>query len=59
MKPWYQSKTVWVNLILFGIALIGLLVDSDLLDRYDQVLLLVAATLNLVLRYFFTTGPIE
>lgn len=58
-KHWYQSKTIWANLILFGIALIGLLVDSDLLDAYDKILLLAAAALNLVLRYFFTDRAIE
>lgn len=59
MKPWYQSKTIWANLVLFLIALIGILIDSDLLDAYDKILLLAAAALNLVLRYFFTDQPIE
>jgi NADH:ubiquinone oxidoreductase subunit K len=59
MKPWWESKTIWLNLILFAIAVIGLLVDSNAFDQYDEVLLLCAAMLNLVLRYFFTDTAIK
>lgn len=59
MKPWYESKTIWINLIVFLIAVIGLFVDSNLFDQYDQYLIMAIAVLNLVLRYFFTSTKIE
>jgi NADH:ubiquinone oxidoreductase subunit K len=58
-KHWWQSKTIWLNAVLFVIAVIGVLIDSSLLDQYDEVLLLIATILNLVLRYFYTNTALK
>ena len=52
MKKWYQSKTMWANIIALVIAIIGVVVDSPMLPR-DVVLVLtsiVLPVLNVILR---------
>lgn len=55
-KQWWQSKTVWVNVVLFLIAVIGVFVDFQVFDQ--RILTIVAAVLNVVLR-FITNAPIR
>jgi hypothetical protein len=55
-KQWWQSKTVWVNVVLFLIAVIGVFVDFQVFDQ--RILAIVAAVLNVVLR-FITNTPIR
>ena len=53
-KPWWRSKTMWVNLIVFEIGAIGLVLDMGqalaLPPRWEVWLVLAAAVLNLALR---------
>lgn len=56
-KPVRKSKTVWVNGVLFAVALLGLLAGHELFAEYAVYLLLVQSIINLGLR-FFTTQPI-
>lgn len=64
-KPWYQSKTVWINGITLGIAVLSLVsiqAGADGKPLLDPVLLpyiLMASSVgNTVLR-FLTTGAVS
>ena len=64
MKHWYESKTVWFNILTIGGAVMGGMLGilpsfSPLLTEQSYALLLVlVSTLNVVLRAV-TTGPIK
>jgi hypothetical protein len=55
-KQWWQSKTVWVNVIVLALAIVGVFVDFAVFD--ERILAIVAALLNVVLR-FITSAPIQ
>ena len=60
MKSWYQSRTVWLNLITLLVA--GLAVpDVISLVPPDgmKYLLAASALLNLILRVYFTTTEVQ
>ena len=59
-KPYWQSKTLWLNTVT---ALVMVLTAADVLavlprDRLADVAAIVAV-LNIVIRVFFTTGPVR
>ncbi|MEK9751596.1 MAG: hypothetical protein VW338_00070 [Rhodospirillaceae bacterium] len=57
-KPWYASKTLWINLVA-GIAAVGGAFGVDLgLDTESQTALVggVMAVVNIVLRLITKTG---
>jgi len=59
MKSWYQSKTLWVNLI----AVVAIILNSQFgfqLDAETQAVVVttVLAVVNIILR-FFTDTEIE
>jgi hypothetical protein len=64
VKKWYQSKTVWFNILTIGGAVAGGMLGilpsfSPLLTEQTYALLLVTvSTVNVVLRAV-TNGPIE
>ena len=59
-KVWYESKTLWVNLVSTAIATVSLFVEPGTLvslglsasvaDHYQAKLLIVLAVLNILLR---------
>lgn len=56
MKPWFRSKTIWLNLITFVIMVGPLLLDNQIGPaRYVGLL---APLGNIILRVFFTAEPI-
>jgi hypothetical protein len=60
-KPWYQSKTVWVNVISAIIAIVMALAGQDFIKNNPQLVslaVLVLAVLNAVLRWV-TTLPLS
>lgn len=57
MKPWYRSRTIWINSLTVAIALVAVLQGSPLFARYSEALLLVNALMNVGLR-FVTTQPL-
>lgn len=59
IKPWYTSKTMWANVVLFAIALLGLLATHPLFTEYAPHLLLASSIVNLILRYFFTETAVD
>lgn len=56
MKPWYQSKIVWVNLIVALIAIVGQFAAVIPAQYQDEALAFVAI-LNVLLR-LITGQPI-
>jgi hypothetical protein len=58
-KPWYTSKTLWANIVLFLIAMLGLFAAHPIFVAYAAELLLASAVLNLTLRFFFTETKID
>ncbi len=59
-KPIVKSKVMWVNAILFVIALVGLVQNSvQLPPEAMGYLLLVVTICNMVLRYFFTDSAVK
>lgn len=65
MKKWYQSKTIWTNVIAFTIALLGLFNEQFLnsigiVDTAKFLALVGTFTTfaNIVLRLLFTAEPI-
>jgi hypothetical protein len=57
-KPWYRSKTVWVNVFTLAIMIIGVIAGSPLAKDYGEYVALVLSIANVVLR-FLTTQPIN
>jgi len=56
MKPWYQSKTVWFNVLYAIVALAGFLGYGDFTPDPNVVTgaALLGAIVNFVLRVWFT-----
>ena len=57
MKKWYQSKTLWFN-ILTTVVLTAQMV-GDLYLEYATITILLAGFGNIMLRVWFTTTEIE
>lgn len=66
MKKWYNSKTIWLNLVSLLIAVTGL-INEDLLKslgitnttKYLIVIGFVNGVGNMILRLFSTSQKIE
>lgn len=63
MKAWYQSKTVWLNLVTFlSLALVMFAPGSQFADLVSPLASrwfeLGVALVNIVLRVYFTVEPI-
>jgi hypothetical protein len=65
MIPWYQSKTLWFNVVsalLAFVPIIGAfvkLIDPGVAVVIDGIIVMVGALGNVILRIFFTTQPIS
>lgn len=57
-KKWWESRTVWVNVISLLIAIVGQLSGWADLQSFAPYLLVISNLLNLALR-FLTTTTIE
>ena len=49
-KYWYQSKTLWVNIISLAIVIIGTMAGWQEMRDYAPTLMAVVNGLNIVLR---------
>lgn len=49
-KFWYQSKTLWVNIISLAIVIIGTMAGWQEMRDYAPMLMAVVNALNIVLR---------
>lgn len=50
MKPWYTSKTIWVNLLSFAAAVLALVVSDPTFTDYSKYSVLALALVNICLR---------
>jgi len=57
-KYWYQSKTVWFNVIL-TITEVAAMMSETMPDGYKMGLLAVQGVGNIVLRVWFTNSSID
>lgn len=59
-KPWWASKTIWVNFLAFGAmiaAAFGLDLPFDLTPEFQtEIVAIVMAVVNIVLRFW--TAPV-
>lgn len=58
MKHWYESKTIWVNVISLVALILTSLLQWPELQEYAPQLLGAVNVLNIALR-FLTTGSIK
>jgi hypothetical protein len=56
-KKWYESKTVWLNVITTAVGILTLLSES-LPEEYTAVILTIIGALNVVLRVWFTNTAV-
>lgn len=60
MKSWYQSKTIWFNVLTIVIAVssyFGFTPDQAVTSQVSVFLIAAAPIVNIALR-FFTTKPV-
>lgn len=50
VKQWYESKTMWVNIISLGVVMIGTIAGWQEMKEFAPELLAAVNVLNLVLR---------
>lgn len=56
MKKWYQSRTIWINLISLGIEVGNMLMVNPIIPvRFAGVLTIIVNIANIVLRTLTTT----
>lgn len=58
MKKWYQSKTVWFNIVTTIVGVVTFLQGQPTFAEFAPWLVLVAGIGNLILRIWFTDQPI-
>jgi hypothetical protein len=60
-KPWWHSKTVWLNVVLtlIGLATFLAVPKNDPTLSVASIAAAVAGALNVVLRVWFTDTPIS
>lgn len=62
VKPWYLSKTLWLNVIVFLIAVIGVLMGPQFAEvlpkEWGKYLLAIVSVLNLLLR-LLSSQPLD
>lgn len=54
MKKWYQSKTIWANIIMAALAVAGELSNVSPISQNPKIWVSVTAVLNIVLRLITT-----
>jgi len=57
-KPFWQSKTFWLNIVMFLSALGVITGGMTLTPTQAEIVGLVVAAANVVLRIFFTGAPV-
>ncbi len=54
MKKWYQSKTVWVNVVAVLVGTVGYMAGNNVIQDYPSVVATLVALqggLNVLLRF--------
>lgn len=55
-KSWWQSKTIWINVLTLIVAMIAQLMGWEELKAYAPELLITSNVINLVLRVISTAA---
>jgi hypothetical protein len=58
MKRWYESKTIWTNVLIFVVLFLGYLGNDPLYTQYAVQINMVVAAANILLR-LITTEKIQ
>ena len=56
MKPWYESKTIWVNVLSVVIVLVTSIMAWPDMQQYGAQLTTMLAVVNVVLRLITSEG---
>jgi hypothetical protein len=51
MKKWYQSKTVWINILSLLAAITASLMSESALSDYIPIIIILNTTINIILRF--------
>lgn len=51
MKKWYQSKTVWINVLSLIAAITASLMSESAMSDYIQIIIIINTTTNILLRF--------
>ena len=51
MKKWYQSKTVWINVLSLLAAITASLMSDSALRDYAHIIIILNTTINILLRF--------
>ncbi|GIV86295.1 MAG: hypothetical protein KatS3mg054_0324 [Chloroflexus sp.] len=58
-KPWYQSATIWLNILMIIALVIPELMQVPELQAYQDELALIAAICNIIIRVYRTNTAIQ
>lgn len=56
MKPWYESKTIWVNILTVIIVLVTSMMSWPDMQQYGAQLTTMLAVVNVILRLITSEG---
>ncbi len=51
MKKWYESKTVWINILSLLAAITASLMSESALSEYIPIIIIINTTINIILRF--------
>lgn len=51
MKKWYESKTVWINILTLLAAITASLMSESALSDYIPIIIIINTTINILLRF--------
>jgi hypothetical protein len=54
MKPWYESKTIWINALLLIAAICMALLNETAMQEYAPIIIIINTTINVILRIMTT-----
>jgi hypothetical protein len=59
-KKWYESKTIWFNIVMLVLQIVGQIMNSPLLADHMQVLEILSTvqTLGNIVIRFLTDSPV-
>jgi hypothetical protein len=56
---WYQSKTIWFNIIMTLLSVISVLQGMEEFLEYAKLFLIITTVGNVILRVWFTSSSIS
>jgi hypothetical protein len=56
MKRWYESKTIWVNVLLLVASVCLALLSEPAMQEYAPIIIIINTTSNVILRIMTTNA---